>query len=77
MSLNILQDHNLDIQVELLNKVRKFDGNKIVEEFEYKIPLELNVILDLNIEKLLSSYLVFNNSLLKNLNLFSSITITL
>ena len=56
MSLNILQDHNLDIEIELLKKIRTTEVNpatnklEIVEFLDNGIPLELNSILSLNIE---------------------------
>ena len=56
MSFNILQDHNLNIEIELLKKIRTVEFNpeskqrKIVEFLDNGISLELNSILSLNIE---------------------------
>ncbi len=50
MSLNILQDHNLNIEIALHKKIRTFQNGKIVEFLDPGIPLELNSILSLNIE---------------------------
>jgi hypothetical protein len=80
MSLNILQDHNLKIQVELFSKRRIFDADKdkidaILPAF--RIPLELNVILNLNIEdSLLHTGLRGTIEINNKFNIFDTLGVT-
>lgn len=52
MSVNILGDHNLDIDISLIKKTREFDTSKgiIEERIDLVVPLDLGAILELTIE---------------------------
>lgn len=52
MSVNLLGDHNLDIDISLIKKTREFNASKriIEEEIDLVIPLDLSAIIELTIE---------------------------
>lgn len=50
MSVNLLGDHNLDIDISLIKKTREFNAGIIEEEINLVIPLDLSAIIELTIE---------------------------
>tara|TARA_R110002020_G_scaffold147195_6_gene322403 strand:+ start:5068 stop:6696 length:1629 start_codon:yes stop_codon:yes gene_type:complete len=50
MSFNILGDHNLDIDIKLIKKIRKVNGAQITDEIEQVVDIELSSINSLQID---------------------------
>ncbi len=50
MSFNILGDHNLDIDIKLIKKIRKVNGEQITDEIEQVVDIELSSINSLQID---------------------------